>query len=171
MTTQREPRQIVADALYNAFHTDTRDNGETFYKLREDAPEWMRDAIRAAHDAVDEMPDDDVYECCRDAAGFLSDWSDWGGDVPGEFADGQVSAYNAERIEWLAKKPLKRGPLCDEAAEEYGQTFDGKEWNTGIFQFAAIGWLLWADRIIRAIAEACTEVAEEMAEADEADED
>lgn len=151
--------RAVASAMVDAFIRDTREDGSTFYKLRDDAPEWMRDTVRAAHDAVDEMPDDAVYECCQDAAETLADVDcRYIDDIAHGFADDQVSPYNAARVAWLAEKPLIRGPLCDEAAEEYGQAND-------LFDRIGYGWYEWARRIFYAVAKGINDEAE--AEADD----
>ena len=146
---------LLACAFAHAFETKTRDNGDTFRCLKDGAPEWMRDAIRAAHDAVDEVPSDDVYECCHSAALVLADENapdlDEGAH---EFADGEVSPYNASRVAWLAESPIDRATLCDEAREEMGSGEDG------IFGLIAIGWYEWARRIFYAIAEGINEEAD-----------
>lgn len=165
--------QKIAEALYDAFETDTRDDGTEFVKLKDGSPEWMSEAARAAHDAVDEMPDDAVYECIKSAASYIHD-NDHDSDSAHEFADGEVSVYNAARVAWLAEKPLIRGPLCDEAAEETGWRFDGdRVSSSGIFGLIACGWYEWARRIYDAIAEACEAQADEMEdeETDEGDEE
>lgn len=147
--------RILAAAMFAAFEADTRGDGSTFYKLRDGSPEWMSDTIRAAHDAVDEMPDDAVYEACRDAASRLEDGAfDDIGDAAHEFADGEVNPYNAARVAWLAEKPLIRGPLCDEACEE----LSGSE--SGIFERIGFGWYEWARRIFYAVAEGINEEAD-----------
>lgn len=156
----------LAGQLFDAFERDTREDGSAFYKLRDGSPEWMSDAVRAAHDAVDEMPDDDVYSECRDVASSLNECDDLreAEERAREYADEAVSVYNAQRLAWVAAKPGIRGPLCEECADDMGmQTAD-------IFQLAAWGWYEWARRIYSAIAEAVGEAADE-ADEDEADED
>jgi hypothetical protein len=151
-------RKAHATQLYNAFVSDTRTDGNSFYRLTDDAPEWMRDAVHAAHDAVDELPDDEVYEACRSAAAALADSDEWE-DGAHEWADGEVSPYNATRVAWLAEKPLLRGPLVDEAAQEIGFTYDGD--SAGIFALIACGWYEWSRRIYGAIADACEQQADD----------
>jgi hypothetical protein len=160
-------RKAHATQLYNAFVSDTRTNGATFYKLADDAPEWMHDAVHAAHDAVDELPDDEVYAACRSAAEALADSDNWE-DGAHEWADGEVSVYNATRVAWLAEKPLIRGPLVDEAAQEMGFSYDGD--SAGIFALIAYGWYEWARRIYGAIADACEAQADEGDDSDSDDE-
>ena len=43
----------------NAMVSDKRNNGEIFYHLKDNSPQWMTDAIFKAHN--DRMPDDDIY--------------------------------------------------------------------------------------------------------------
>lgn len=150
--------QRAAAALYASFVPASRDTGATFYHLLDGSPEWMTDAVRAAHNAVDEMPDDEVYACAMNAAGWLASGND--PENACEFADGEVSVYNAARVAWLAAKPLIRGAFCDEAAENMGASFDGSAWDKGIYAYIALGWYEWASAIYHAIHKACEDAAE-----------
>lgn len=112
MTTQE-----AAKALYDAFESRTRDNGDTFYCLADDAPEWMTAVVMEAH-GTDMLPDDWRYEQIMDAASHIAD-NGADEDSPHDFADSAVDVYNYDRLKWLASHQ-GRAAIVDEAVEEMG---------------------------------------------------
>lgn len=110
----------IAAALSAAFETRERINGDKFACLRDKSPEWMSDAIHAAHG--DTMPDDTKYRMCErvadEIAELLSDDEDADlDDAKYERIDGLIPVYNRDRLDWLASA-LFRADYCDEAREE-----------------------------------------------------
>lgn len=116
--------KALAGELYRAFEAKTRDNGDTFYCLKDGSPEWMTDAIRAAHDDANMLPDDWRYAAIREAANSIedADETDDFEDASREFAD-SVDSYNADLLAWCASN-LSRMAYCDEAMEEFGKPDD-----------------------------------------------
>lgn len=117
---------IVATEFYKAFEPAKRDaTGETFYRLKDGSPQWMTDAIHAAHDALagGRMPDDWVYDACRGIASDLDDLEPADAqsalDEMHEIADSQVDVYTSALTKWLASHSDNIA-LCDEACEELG---------------------------------------------------
>lgn len=78
------------------FERKTRDSGEAFYALTDDAPEWLRVAVYNAHD--DELPNDWRFETCH---AILSNFED-GSTDPDEVADSLTDVYNHDLARWLA---------------------------------------------------------------------
>lgn len=111
--------QIFATEFLNAF---TNDNPRKVWCLKDDAPEWMRDAIRDAH-FDGRMPDDWIYEHARAIVSQLADLEAPDGDTQHEICDGLVDVYTSDLTAWLA---LHTGnvELCDEAQRE-GLTTEG----------------------------------------------
>lgn len=107
-------KQQLAQALYDAFITDKRTDGTEFVKLDQGSPEWMSDAIRAAHG--DMLPDDVRYCMIREVSGAMSDCEDWD-EERSERVDDMVDIYNADRLNWLSSS-LYRAAYCDEARDE-----------------------------------------------------
>jgi len=117
----------VMGELAEAFMEDTRGDGSKFVRLRDGHPEWMRDAVRAAHDGS--APNDRHYKAARDVAEYLSgcdfgvsddDFADYDPDVCeacASAAESLTDVYTSHLISWLAETP---GALdaCDEVAEE-----------------------------------------------------
>lgn len=106
--------QDAAAALFAAFVSAKRDNGDKFYKLADGSPEWMTDAIHAAHG--DMMPDDWRYACIRGLCSSIADSSD-PEDERGEIVDGEVDVYYVKLTAWLASHGARMG-YCDSAIEE-----------------------------------------------------
>ncbi len=115
--------QTLALELYTALISDTRINGETFYKLRPGSPDWMSDAIQAAHEGM--LPDDMRYSMIRDVALRMTEAEDDEITDAHEAVDGLVDVYTARLTAWLASS-LARVAYVDQALEDNGGTL-GKE--------------------------------------------
>jgi hypothetical protein len=120
----------VLAEMAEAFEQSKRDDGKTFYKLKDDAPEWLKgsDVMLKIHSALDDrFPDDWVYETAWAIAENLTGYDDANADDANdqlhEVADGLVDVYNSDRARWLALH-LNNALLCDEAAEESGTPID-----------------------------------------------
>ena len=124
-------------ALADYFEAKSRDNGEAFYSLTDDRPDWLYEAVREAHDG--EFPDDWRYKMCHSIACWLDD------DEPTEdnifeFADGATDIYNADRLRWLASSLDRVDYVNDALAEGAGQdNRDGMQ-DKAFDLVAAIGW-------------------------------
>lgn len=74
------------------------------YTLRDDRPQWLLDAVYAAHD--DKSPDDWVYAQCREACIAIDEGKFVGEEWQDElfsFAEAQVDIYTVDRFQWAAK--------------------------------------------------------------------
>lgn len=94
------------------FTMKRRENGDCFYCLNDDAPEWLSDAIQSAHDGM--FPDDYIYQWCYDAA---CAYEDYDGNLDSAISDLESDVYNNALIQWLASH-LSRIDLVDEALQE-----------------------------------------------------
>lgn len=124
------------------FKTGKRDNGVRFTTLSDNAPQWLKDAVREAH--AGDMPDDWIYNEARAAcdaidAGTLTD-----ADSLHEHADGRVDVYTRDRFRWAADHCT--GYLYAHA-EEAREDSDGEPGVTasevaiGIVQYHAIAYI------------------------------
>ena len=119
----------TARALADAFETKRRDNGESFYCLKDGHPDWMMDALRAAHDGGEMLPNDWSYRLAAQMAEHIAEALEYESDrdrsdIIAEGADSLVPAYNGPRTAWLASS-VARIAFVDEAAKEYGISPDG----------------------------------------------
>lgn len=158
--TETNKRAELAAAFYAAFEHKTRDSGEAFYCLKDDAPDWMTAAIRDAHDNAGIMPNDWIYNACHSAVSSLNyydpdDWNDSAGDI----ADGMVDVYNSDRAAWLASDILF-GEYVSRAVEEFGRGPDAD-----IYNDLGMGQYMLASEIVYSL------IAAIEAQADEDDED
>ena len=155
MTTTTEKLATVAKEFAEAFITDKRDDGKKFTKLRDGSPQWMTDAVHAAHGDI--MPDDWIFDQCDSIARSLTEyeperWEDAAHDI----ADGLVDVYNNDRARWLAIH-LDFGAIVDEAVEELG--CEG-----GIYDRIGIGQYRFLSSMVGALVNAITEEAERREE-------
>ena len=87
--------------------TTTRENGVEYISTADDCPDWLTDAIYAAHD--DEMPNDWRYEI---VAAILACW-----DGKDSFdACSYVQAYTLDLLDWVSRSG--RSALVDELANQ-----------------------------------------------------
>lgn len=103
---------IKAKLARNGLTTKTRDDGTKFVCQKDDAPDWLNDLCRDAHN--DMMPDDFVYSVIEDALDAIIDAD---GDAEDLFLE--ADSYTRDLLAWLSSN-LKRVNYVDEAAEEYG---------------------------------------------------
>ena len=96
-----------AQVFCDAMTIKTRDDGSTYYTIREGAPDWVQDAAMAAHDGGRILPHDWVYQSLTAAAESLAEM-EAGDDVQdtiSEFADSSVDAYTGRLFAWLLEFP------------------------------------------------------------------
>jgi len=101
----------------------TTDNPRKVWALRDDAPQWMEEAIHDAHNAIGlTMPDDWAYATLANIADELAsramDTVDIRDDLH-EIADSLVDIYTSELTAWLHTCPVAAACI-DDAADEYG---------------------------------------------------
>lgn len=124
--------QQLAEELRDQFETARRDNGESFDKLKTDAPEWMSDVMREAHG--DMLPDDYRYSFIREAVELIAD-ADADADVDSLRDQLEPATYTGDRLRWLASH-LDRLGYVDSATEELGHSDQGVAGDIGQGQLA-----------------------------------
>lgn len=95
---------------YGAMESRTRSDGTRYVAFRDDAPDWVRDAVYAAHNVTGDpvLPDDWTFYVVREAFGFIADIAqiDEDADEAGhEFAD-SVDVYSSALRRWAQDYPL-----------------------------------------------------------------
>jgi hypothetical protein len=92
------------DEFYAAFESDKRDDGNTFYKLKNGSPEWMTDVIHAVHD--DKLPDDTVYEMIYQALSTLTELDEESGqdEMMDAIYEMEPDVYTSNLTAWLNKR-------------------------------------------------------------------
>lgn len=135
--------------LSKFFETRTRDNGESFVTLVDDAPEWLEDAIREAHQS--DLPNDWIYEECR-AVCEAVDCDELSPESVHEHADSRVDIDTSSLFQWAADMCGSSAfSEAEERAVELGAQQAGKPlWERlGVIQFCAIAFI--AETMLAAI--------------------
>ena len=95
------------------------DGQKTYYVIRTGSPDWMVDAVRAAHD--DELPNDWRYSICNYLTQNIAEHetADAARDNAGELAESQATIYTSELLSWYAERP-GRLDYAEQAEETFG---------------------------------------------------
>lgn len=100
------------------FEIAKRDDGTLYNRTKDDAPEWITDLVRAAHDDGQMLPDDWRYLRVRGALEHIAAAEyEYADESVEAFADSQVSTYNDELSEWLGSHSWRPG-YVDQAQED-----------------------------------------------------
>ena len=168
----KDIEQIKAETarqLADAFETRTRApeaGGAEFVCLKDGAPQWVKDAVFAAHGNGSMLPDDWRYRMIREVADALTERDPEAWEDTGEIADQLADIYNATLTAWVASH-LSRIGYVDEAVES-GLV----EPEAGLSRRLMVGQYLEYQEIAGALIATIEERAEEVdAEQDEDDED
>lgn len=106
---------IKAKLARNALTTKTREDGTRFVCQKDDAPDWVNDLCREAHD--DMLPDDFVYSVIEESIDAIVD--NEGDADEAEMTVMEADSYTKNLIDWVGSN-LKRVGYCDEAISQYG---------------------------------------------------
>jgi hypothetical protein len=142
------------DPLAKHFEKKTRDSGESFFTLADDAPEWLCDAVRDAHQGT--LPNDWIYSECRAAVEAFDEGTLDDEDAIHEHADNQVDVYTRELYRWAADMCLTdTWAEAEEEAKDLGDRLEDTEKRLAVIQYCAIA------RIAGTMLNACKEHAAE----------
>ncbi len=131
------------------FERKHRDNGEAYYTLKDDRPDWLHDAVREAHD--DEFPNDWRFDQCDSIARAIDD----GSDDASEIANSLVDVHTIDLLRWVSGD-LNRVGIVDEAVEMFGyEAADGLESTIRFGQFICL------ERMAQTLIDAVNENTEE----------
>lgn len=137
-------------------NTKTRDSGERFVTLNDDAPDWLQSAVR---DAQGTFPNDWIYAECL-AAVEAFDSGDFDEDYIHEHADGRVDVYTRELYQWAADMCLTdTWANAEEEAKELGGAEASIEQRLTSIQYCAIRYI--AEVMLNACKDAAKEEAAE----------
>lgn len=112
--------QTLAAEMAAAFEQAERSNGDTFRKLKDDAPDWMSEVCRKAHDNGEMWADDWRYVFIEQAVDALAGHADADAARDGLEPD----AYTSQLTGWLDSRN-SRVYYLGEVMEEYGSFKDG----------------------------------------------
>lgn len=148
----------LAGEAFDCFEIATRDDGESYVRRCDDAPEWVGDLVRAAHDF---LPDDWRYASIWAALGAIEDAGAESelacAHLRHEWADDNVDTYSSDRVAWLASN-LNRADYVDAAVENFGQT------DAGIFDMIGQGQYAESEEIFDSVVESLIARRDEIGE-------
>ncbi len=120
---------------YYFFETRKRDTGEEFTTLLDDAPDWLKAAVRDAHNGA--LPNDWVFEECKAAFDAGTD-----PDELDDYVDGRVEVYTRPLFQWAADMCLTNMfAEAQEEASEFGRSSDDMEKRLQAIQYCAIRYI------------------------------
>lgn len=110
----------LAKKFYEQFEVAERNNGERYWRVKEDCPVGLCEQIKELCHRVhgDMLPDDYKYEVIVETLEYLAS-NDPGDYDLVEFADSGVNVYTSDLLKWLNSN-LKRIQYVDEAKAELG---------------------------------------------------
>src|SRR5690606_28493130 len=123
---------------YRWFEVAQRLDNQHYVRVKEEAPEWVGDLVRAAHDNANILPDDWRYDRIYQALSYLADTDPDNWDAH-EFADQAVDVNTADRLHWLGSHS-RRAAYVDEAVDNMG-------WPGSIYDAIAYGQFYEAQEI------------------------
>jgi hypothetical protein len=121
-TTDAATIQDKAREAYQSMEHATREDGSGYVRVKDDAPEWVRDLAHAAHG--DMLPDDWRYDVIQDALGTIADADEDADldDLASDFSD-EADVYNSDLLAWVGSNGSRSG-YVDEAVEDFGAARD-----------------------------------------------
>lgn len=152
--------KAAAKELVGAFSYGKRNSsGETYIFLRSGSPEWMQEAVRAAHG--DRLPSDWIYAACQSAAQDIATEDaesarDWAGGRLYFWADGEVDIGDANALAWGGDNYALASEAEAEAEADLGKIDGTAAKRMQVAQYYA------ASAIGRTIAEALQDRAEAL---------
>lgn len=120
MKAKLNQAKSLADILAGSFETRERQSGGTFHALKDNAPEWVSDAVRAAHG--ERLPCDWIYQQCDSIASDIRQAIVHDDREPEDIADYieiEPDIYTANVTAWLADH-LDNLNYCNQYATEFG---------------------------------------------------
>lgn len=102
----------------NSFELHKRNAGDEFYALVDDAPDWAKEVVYAAHEYGDMLPNDWTYRITQAVATEMAEHVEYGGS-PDEMsgAGNLIPVYTTELLDWAASHAYRQS-LVDEALTE-----------------------------------------------------
>jgi hypothetical protein len=140
--------QTLARTAINNMVQKTRDDGSKFFCFKDDAPDWMTDLSRAAHDGGNVSPNDWHYQFIFEALDALANQD----DVDDARLSIEADIYISDLTDWLGSQN-SRYSYVDQAIEEMGK-------GDSVIQDLQNGQLLEKLEVFEAIAGFLNEMAD-----------
>ena len=141
----------VAELALKYLTTKKRPSGESFVTRTDDAPEWMVEIVRTAHEHM--LPDDYKYDYVWNALEAITQYD----DPQDAESDIEADVYNADLLAWLQSHGERQG-FVDEAVSEFGHS------DMGLMGDIMIGQWHEKTTVFRSVLNSVEELAEKLEE-------
>jgi hypothetical protein len=110
--------QSLAEAAARQFTRAQREDGEVYTRLKEGAPDWIKEAVKSAHEEGEILPDDWIWKTAGEAFDFIWGTQDASNmeDAASEFAD-NIDPYTGGLLDWYGSC-THRAAYVEQAREE-----------------------------------------------------
>lgn len=133
----REGIRILAGEALSYFEHRTRHDGTKYWALEDDAPEWVKSLVWAAHAKGVLLPEDFRYLFIVEALEAIAE----NPEEPGSLLEPDV--YTSKLVKWLDASPSYRMVLVNEAVDQFG-------WSS-LFNALQAGQLLEKKEVVQCV--------------------
>lgn len=148
---------LALSQLLSSFEVSSRENGSSFLRLSSGSPEWMSDAVMAAHDG--ELPNDSRYELIRDCLQALSEdgveSQEEALEASLQLSLDLVPTFNGDLLQWFSELPRRLGD-CDEALNQERVS------QLTAYEVLSRGFRLAAEEVISSLADSLEDAADSI---------
>lgn len=142
--------------------------GVFFVTLKDDRPEWLKDAIYAAHHDGGDLPNDWIYAECKAACDAIDDELLIDDNSVHEYADSRVDIYTKVLYRWAADMQLTdTWRHAEEEANEIGSDETNITKRMVVIQYCAIEFI--ARTMLEAVRENADDDDDEASEENDAE--
>ena len=148
---------LAISQLLSSFKESSRTDGSKYLTLSAGSPDWMSEAIMAAHHG--ELPNDSRYQLIRDCLQALSDDGvenlQEALDDSYELARDLVPLCTGELLQWFSFLPCRLGD-CDEALNQ------SRVSELTTYEILSEGFRLAAEEVISSLADSLEDAADSL---------
>lgn len=148
---------LALSQLLSSFKRSSRSDGSHHWILAPSSPEWMSEAVLAAHD--EELPNDSRYELIRDCLQALSDdgaeSQEEALEASLELSRDLVPTFTGDLLQWFSGMPRRLGD-CDEALDQ------GRVLELNSYEILSEGFRLAAEEVISSLADSLEDAADSL---------
>lgn len=152
---------LALSQLLSSFERSSRASGSEFWKLKPGSPQWMTDALMAAHD--EELPNDSRYDLIRCCLQALSDdgveSQEEALEASLELSLDLVPIHTGDLLRWFSEMPRRLGD-CDEALDQ------GRVSELTSYEMLSEGFRLAAEEVISSLADSLEDAADSLFDPD-----
>lgn len=148
---------LALSQLLSSFERASRPDGSSHLRLSSGSPQWMTDAVMAAHD--EELPNDSRYELIRDCLQALSDDGveslEEALEASLELSRDLAPTLTGELLQWFSDMPRRLGD-CDEALAQE------RVLELNSYEILSKGFRIAAEEVISSLADSLEDASDSL---------